>query len=152
MNVLFVCLGNICRSPTAEGIFRAQMAQAGIDAMTDSAGTAAYHVGNPPDPRSQAIAREYGYPIDDLRARQVQPQDFEQFDWIFAMDQQNLEDLKTIQPRGSRAQVRRLLDLGERDLGDVPDPYYGGEQGFHDVVELINTAAVHWIEQWQSNR
>ena len=150
MKVLMVCLGNICRSPTAEGVFRQRLAQAGIEAQTDSAGTAAYHIGNPPDPRSQAVAKDYGYPIGDLRARQVSAEDFEAFDWIFAMDQQNYQDLLAIQPANSRATLQRLLDLPGQDLGQVPDPYYGGDEGFHEVVSLIETAADAWIEQWQS--
>lgn len=150
MRVLFVCLGNICRSPTAEGVFRDAIAQKGLSIETDSAGTAAYHIGKGPDPRSQRVAEEYGYSIADLRARQATAEDFHAFDWIFAMDHQNWLDLEAIRPADSKARLVRLLDLPDGDLGDVPDPYYGGEEGFHQVVKLIRTAADYYLELWSS--
>jgi protein-tyrosine phosphatase len=128
--ILFVCLGNICRSPLAEGILRA-MARDRPEIEVDSAGTAAWHVGKAPDPRSVAIAARHGIDISSLRARQVSRDDFSRFDLILAMDDANLEDLRAIAPVGARAQLRRFLER------DVPDPYYGGESGFADVHAML---------------
>lgn len=128
--ILFVCLGNICRSPLAEGILRAQAGDR-PNMEVDSAGTAAWHVGKAPDPRSIAIAARHGIDISSLRARQVCTEDFSRFDLILAMDAANLEDLRAMAPVGTRAQLRRFLDR------DVPDPYYGGEDGFADVHAML---------------
>lgn len=132
-HVLFVCLGNICRSPTAEGVFRAMLSE-GDGIETDSAGTGAYHIGNPPDPRAVAEAAERGIDLSDLRARQAVAADFHRFDLILAMDRSNLADLKAIRPEGARAELR--LMLGDRD---VPDPYYEG--GFGGVFDMLETAS-----------
>lgn len=131
--VLFVCLGNICRSPTAEGTFRALLSGGdGIEA--DSAGTAAYHIGNPPDPRACSEAALRGIDLSDLRARQVEPSDFARFDLILAMDQNNLTTLRRMAPEGCHAEIRLMLDNT-----DVPDPYYEG--GFGTVFDMLDAAS-----------
>ena len=152
MKVLFVCLGNICRSPTAEGVARVLAGQAGLDIETDSAGTAAYHVGNPPDSRSANVAAKRGYPIDDLRARQASPSDFWEFDWIVAMDDENFRNLQAIQPAGSSARLVMMLQDPNSSPGtadSVPDPYYGGPEGFDHVVDLLERHMQRWIAHWQ---
>lgn len=138
-SVLFVCLGNICRSPAAEGVARKVLADLQLSLHIDSAGTGAWHVGNPPHPTMCKVAKESGFPIEDLRARQVEAQDFERFDWIIAMDRQNLSDLKVLKARhGGQAQLSLLLEsLPQHGILDVPDPYYGGEEGFHQSFSLI---------------
>jgi protein-tyrosine phosphatase len=136
--ILFVCMGNICRSPLAEGIARARSTALGLELAFDSAGTHAYHVGEPPDPRARALARRRGTPIDDLRARQVDPADFGRFDLILAADRGNLAALRRLQPRDARAELR--LILGEADGAapiDLPDPYYGDARDFEQVYDLI---------------
>ena len=142
--VLFVCTGNICRSPTAEGVFRRLVSQAGLaDRIgSDSAGTHGYHVGEPPDQRSCAAARRRGYPIDDLRARQVTVGDFEHFDLLLAMDRSHLRHLTDLAPASWRGQVRLFLDYApETRTADVPDPYYGGADGFQRVLDLIEAGS-----------
>ncbi len=139
--VLMVCLGNICRSPTAEAALREAAEEAGLDVEVDSAGTAAYHVGNPPDPRSRAAAAEAGWDVDGA-ARQVEPTDFERFDLVVAMDADNLRNLRRVAPPGGEAKLRLFRDFaGDGDGLDVPDPYYGGPDGFQEVVALCREAA-----------
>nr|WP_106205258.1 low molecular weight protein-tyrosine-phosphatase [Aliiruegeria haliotis] len=133
--ILFVCLGNICRSPTADGVFRAMARQRGVQVQVDSAGTGAWHVGNPPDRRMQASARAAGYDLSDLRARQFQPADFDRFDLLLAMDAQNLRDMERQRPVGNETPARLFLDYGTGAMSDVPDPYY--EDNFDDVLALI---------------
>lgn len=143
-HVLFVCLGNICRSPTAQAVFERLLADSALaGAVTvDSAGTAAYHLGKAPDSRATAAARQRGYRLDDLRARQVSLDDFHQFDWILAMDAQNLADLDAIRPADSRGRVGLFLDLIDQPtVREVPDPYYGGSDGFEQVLDLCETAS-----------
>ncbi|WP_108127696.1 low molecular weight protein-tyrosine-phosphatase [Saccharospirillum mangrovi] len=143
-SVLFVCLGNICRSPTAQGVFEKIVADAGLSEsiQVDSAGTAAYHLGKAPDARSTAAAKARGYHLERFRARQISPDDFHQFDWILAMDAQNLADLQTIQPTHSKAQLGLFLDVIEPSTQrDVPDPYYGGPAGFEQVLDLCEAAS-----------
>lgn len=140
-SVLFVCLGNICRSPTAEGVFRVLAQRAGLAVSVDSAGTASWHTGNPPDPRSQTAAATAGYPIDDLRARQVTAEDFHRFDYVIAMDTANFEHLEGLRPPQSHAALHRFLEFSDSTRVDVPDPYYGEEDGFPRVVELIEQAS-----------
>jgi protein-tyrosine phosphatase len=142
--VLFVCLGNICRSPTAEGVLRHLAAKEapGLALDIDSAGTADYHIGAPPDPRSQHAALKRGIDISGLRARQVAADDFARFDLILAMDAENLRELRALQPRNSRAAVKLFLDYA-RDLGlrDVPDPYYRDAAAFEEVLDLTTAAS-----------
>lgn len=143
VSVLFVCLGNICRSPSAEGVLRARLAQAGLDGIRiDSAGTSPWHVGNPPDTRAQAAASRRGIDISMLRARQVSPADFALFDHIFAMDDDNLAVLLRLAPPAYRSRVRRLLDLmPEQPLRQVPDPYHGDARDFEHMLDLLERAA-----------
>ena len=142
--VLFVCLGNICRSPTAEGVLRHLAAKEapGLALDIDSAGTADYHIGAPPDPRSQRAALKRGIDISGLQARQVAADDFACFDLILAMDRDNLRELQAMLPEHSRARVRLFLEYAP-ELGrlDVPDPYYGGPNGFEEVLDLVESAA-----------
>lgn len=132
--ILFVCLGNICRSPLAEGILRHRIEAAGLSAAVsvDSAGTASWHTGKSPDPRSIAIAARNGIDLTSQRARQVAPADFTCFDMILAMDADNLTELRARAPAGSRTQLRRFLGR------DVPDPYYGGPDGFDHVFRMLD--------------
>lgn len=144
VNVLFICLGNICRSPAAEGVFRALVAREGLDGRVtcDSAGTGSWHIGEPPDRRMRAAAKRRGVDLDSLRGRQVTAADFETFDYVLAMDADNLANLRALCPPGREARLARLLDfapqLGQRD---VPDPYYGGEAGFERVLDLVEAAS-----------
>ena len=138
--VLFVCLGNICRSPLAEGAFRDEAARAGLDTEADSAGTGSWHVGEAPDRRAIAAARRNGVDISHLRARQVRPADFERFDHVVALDGDNLAHLEAIRPAGSRATLSLLLDhVAGREGQPVADPYYGDDSHFdvtwRDVTE-----------------
>ncbi|TKW68253.1 MAG: low molecular weight phosphotyrosine protein phosphatase [Paracoccus denitrificans] len=130
-SVLFVCLGNICRSPMAEGAMRDAAARAGLTVATDSAGTGSWHVGQPPDSRAQAEAARNGCDISDLRARQVQPQDFHRFDHIIAMDAENFDDLTRIDPGDGKAVLSLMLDhVRGREGQSVADPYFGAKDGF----------------------
>ena len=142
--VLFVCLGNICRSPTAEGVLRHLAAKEapGLALDIDSAGTADYHIGAPPDPRSQRAALKRGIDISGLQARQVAADDFARFDLILAMDAENLRELRALQPRNSRAAVQLFLEYAP-DLGlrDVPDPYYRDAAAFEEVLDLTTAAS-----------
>jgi protein-tyrosine phosphatase len=142
MKILFVCMGNICRSPTAEGVLRAQAAAAGIDLEVDSAGTHGYHVGEPPDERSQAHARRRGIDLSRQRARQLEAADFARFDWVLVMDEDNLERAAAICPPEQRERLQLFLPfaLGEGAPRAVPDPYYGGAEGFERVLDLCEAA------------
>jgi protein-tyrosine phosphatase len=143
-SVLFVCLGNICRSPTAEGVLRhlAELEAPGLELDIDSAGTADYHIGAPPDPRSQRAALERGIDISGLRARQVALEDFQRFDLILAMDRENLRELEALQPRGSRASLKLFLEYAPQlNLRDVPDPYYRDAAAFEEVLDLATVAS-----------
>ena len=143
MRILFVCLGNICRSPTAEGVMRRLLEQEGLDWEVDSAGTGAWHVGNPPDARATAAAARRGIALDGA-ARQVRPADFERYDLILAADRSNLRDLLAIAPRQHRDKVRLLL--GDRD---VPDPYYGADGGFDEVLDLCEDACRRLLAEFR---
>ncbi|MGQ0383338.1 MAG: low molecular weight protein-tyrosine-phosphatase [Gammaproteobacteria bacterium] len=142
--VLFVCLGNICRSPTAEAVFRRLLEQegGGLEVEVDSAGTRAYHTGEPPDPRAVEAAARRGIDMTGLRARPVEPDDFERFDLVLAMDEQNYRRLNRVAPTRHRHRLRLFLEyapaLGRRD---VPDPYYGGATGFEEVLDLVEEAS-----------
>jgi len=146
MRILFVCMGNICRSPTAEGVMRSLLREEGLeDAVElDSAGTGGWHAGEPPDARATEAARRRGVVLEGA-ARQVTAADFEDFDLLVAMDRENLRDLLAIAPSEEAAEKVRLLrefDPASADAGDldVPDPYYGGERGFERVLELVTAA------------
>jgi protein-tyrosine phosphatase len=142
-SVLMVCMGNICRSPTAEGVLRHLVREAGLeDAMhIDSAGTIDYHVGSPPDERSARYARQRGYDLSSLRARQVHARDFERFDLILAMDWENLHELQSLCPPEHEHKLRRLMEFAPAGLGDVvADPYYGGREGFEQVLDHVEAA------------
>ncbi len=144
MRILFVCLGNICRSPTAEVVFRTLAAREApeLTLEVDSAGTAGYHVGEPPDPRTREAAFRRGYDLSELRARVVEPQDFDRFDLILAMDRDNFDVLRRRAPRHAHERVRLFLEFAP-DAGstNVPDPYYGGPNGFEEVLDLVEEAA-----------
>ena len=144
MRILFVCLGNICRSPTAEAVLRALAAREAPELAleVDSAGTAAYHVGEPPDPRTRQAGARRGYDLNALRARIVEPEDFERFDLILAMDRENLRVLKRRAPSSAQSRLHLFLEFSpEAGPEDVPDPYYGGPNGFEQVLDLVEAAA-----------
>ena len=143
-SVLFVCLGNICRSPTAQGVFQhlAEGQGLGDRVEVDSAGTAAFHIGSKPDHRSIKAAANRGYDLSRLKARQVLEQDFYHYDYILAMDNDNLSNLRKIQPADGKARVQLMLDHAEHTgFSEVPDPYYGGARGFDLVLDLIEEGA-----------
>ncbi len=143
-------MGNICRSPTAEGVFRRLVEERapGLDLEIDSAGTHDYHVGEPPDSRSVAAASRRGVDLGRLRARQVDDADFERFDLIVAMDRLNRETLLQRSPAGRRERIRLFMEFAERsDVEDVPDPYYGGPLGFEQVLDLAEEAAAGLLEE-----
>ena len=146
--VLFVCMGNICRSPTAEGVFRHHVSGAGLDErfVIDSAGTHAYHVGNPPDRRAAVAAERRGISLVDLRARRVSDEDFERFDYIIAMDEDNVVHLKEQAPPEYHSKVRLFLEYSTGQEQEVPDPYYGGASGFERVLDLVEEASRGLLE------
>lgn len=140
--VLFVCLGNICRSPMAEGAMRAEAESRGLELFLDSAGTGEWNLGEPPDRRAISTAAKHGVDISHLRARLVQRGDFHRFDYIFALDRENLRDLEYIQPAGSRAQLSLLRDLLPGQKGKpVPDPFYGTIRDFEAAWDIVADAA-----------
>ena len=143
-SVLMVCMGNICRSPSAEGVLRARLAAAGLSHVrVDSAGTHDYHVGQPPDRRSQRHAARRGYDLSALRARQVERSDFERFDYVLAMDRQNQHSLSALAASAMRRKIHLLRRFDPRQDGselDVPDPYYGGPSGFEQVFDICEAA------------
>ena len=144
IKILFVCMGNICRSPTAHGVFRHLVREAGLahQIEIDSAGTHAYHLGEPPDRRSRETARERGVDIGDLRARRAQSQDFLDFDYILAMDEDNYRNLAALCPPGIEEKLRLYMDFApELEVREVPDPYYGGARGFDLVFDLLESAS-----------
>jgi len=154
VKILFVCLGNICRSPTAEGVIRTLLAREApeLAVHVDPAGTGDCHVGEPPDRRSRRVAQARGFDLEDLRARQVGARDFEEFDLILAMDRSNLATLEALRPAGARARVALFLEhagMGEGGCGEVPDPYEGGTREFEHVLELIVGGARALIERWR---
>ena len=143
MRILFVCLGNICRSPTAEAVLRELAAREApeLTLEVDSAGTAEYHVGQPPDPRTCAAAARRGYDLSALRARTVESTDFERFDLILAMDRDNLKALRRRAPSHAHERLRLFLEFSpDGSPADVPDPYYGGPNGFEEVLDLVEAA------------
>ncbi|MDT4839733.1 Low molecular weight protein-tyrosine-phosphatase YfkJ [compost metagenome] len=142
MRVLFVCLGNICRSPTAEGVLLHKLREAGLAAtvQVDSAGTGDWHVGKAPDARTRVAAQRRGYDLSQLRARQVAVEDFGRFDLILAMDTSNLANLHGLRPADAVAELDLFLRRYQLALDEVPDPYYGGEEGFEAVLDLVEQA------------
>ncbi|MDO8312750.1 MAG: low molecular weight protein-tyrosine-phosphatase [Sideroxyarcus sp.] len=144
VKVLFVCMGNICRSPTAEAVFRHYVEKAGLDdhIQIDSAGTHDYHIGDTPDARAQHAAKQRGYNMSDLRGRQVEAGDFLRFDYVLAMDEANLAILEGLRPREAQSHLGLFLEFAEHhDEREVPDPYYGGVHGFERVLDLVEDAA-----------
>jgi protein-tyrosine phosphatase len=140
--ILFVCLGNICRSPLAEAAFRSEAARIGLDVTVDSAGTSDWHVGEPPDARAIAVARAHGVEIAGYRGRQVTPDDFERFDHVVALDLANLAKLRALRPAGSRAALSLLLDhVPGREGEPVADPYYGADDGFDTTWADVTAGA-----------
>lgn len=141
MHVLMVCLGNICRSPLAEGILKHKLKQRNIQAFVDSAGTGGYHIGALPDERSIEIAKKYGIDITDQRARKVRSVDFEEFDLIFAMDTYNYQDLRKQAKEEEFNKIKMILNESQPNKNmSVPDPYYGGNDGFENVYQMLDLA------------
>ena len=153
-SVLFVCMGNICRSPTAEGVFRHFVANAGLEAAIeiDSAGTHAYHVNEPPDRRARAAAERRGYSLDQIRARRVELADFERFDYVIAMDRDNLALLTGQSEVVHHDKIRLFLEFAAAAEDEVPDPYYGGAAGFERVLDLVEDASRGLLETLQSQQ
>lgn len=144
VRILFVCMGNICRSPTAHGVFRRLVIDEGLSHRIeiDSAGTHAYHIGEPPDRRARETARTRGIDIGDLRARLAEPDDFSRFHYVLAMDRDNYENLSQICPKGLEERLRLFMEFApELGIREVPDPYYGGQRGFEQVFDMVESAA-----------
>lgn len=150
VKILFVCMGNICRSPTAHGVFRSLVAREGLAQQVhiDSAGTHAYHVGNSPDRRAQETAARRGIDLSDLQARHVEPEDFDAFDYVVAMDQDNYMSLSEICPDEHVNKIHMFMDFApQMRTREVPDPYYGGGAGFERVFDLVEAAAEGLLEE-----
>ncbi|MBD1389685.1 low molecular weight phosphotyrosine protein phosphatase [Neiella sp. HB171785] len=147
-SVLMVCMGNICRSPTAEAVFRQHAAKRQLQVHIDSAGTIGYHVGKKPDPRSMEAGKARGYDFDAIRSRRVVVEDFAHFDLLLAMDQANYDDLMALCPSEDvRHKVKLMLDFStQQKFSEVPDPYYGGQRGFELVLDLIEDASQGLVE------
>jgi protein-tyrosine phosphatase len=152
VKVLFVCMGNICRSPTAEGVFRHKVSEAGLEDQIhiDSAGTIAHHIGHPPDPRAQKAALKRGVDLGSQRARRVSGEDFEEFDLVIAMDSDNHYELEMICPPGYEDRLHMFLKFAQNTREtEVPDPYYGGSGGFETVLDMIEDAAEGLLQHLQ---
>jgi protein-tyrosine phosphatase len=156
LRVLMVCTGNICRSPTAEGVLRAKLAQAGLGAQVyvGSAGTQGYHTAEPPDPRAVRAAAQRGYDIARLRARPLRPEDFSRFDVLFAMDRGHLEWLHKRKPAAANPSLGLFMALATRHPGvsEIPDPYYGGPAGFEHVLDLVEDACDGALQRLQAGQ
>ncbi|MCT4562356.1 MAG: low molecular weight phosphotyrosine protein phosphatase [Crocinitomicaceae bacterium] len=152
MKILMVCLGNICRSPLADGLLRKKVEEKGLNVTVDSAGTSSYHIGSEPDTRTQENALKHGVDLSFLRARQFSKSDFQDFDRIYAMDNSNVFNiLQMAQSDADKEKVKLLLDLiPEQHNKEVPDPYYGGEQGFEKVFQLVDKATDILIEELEN--
>ncbi|MBH1992834.1 MAG: low molecular weight phosphotyrosine protein phosphatase [Sphingomonadaceae bacterium] len=151
--VLFVCLGNICRSPLAEAALRAEAEKAGLDIAVDSAGTSDWHIGNPPDVRAQAVALRHGIDISGYQGRQVQAEDFRRFTHIFALDSDNLVNLRRIRPSDGIADLRLLMDMVPgREGSGVTDPYFGDDAGFDITWDDVTRAASAIVKRLSSTR
>jgi len=148
VRVLFVCLGNICRSPSAEAVFRALVDKHGLseNIRTDSAGTGAWHVGNQPDERAQKVGKTREIFMSDLKARQVTIKDFDEFDYILAMDNSNLANLTKMMPPNYKGQLKLMLDYSDKNTGEVPDPYYGDLSDYEHVFNLLEPAAAGLLD------
>lgn len=158
IKILFVCLGNICRSPTAEGVFRHKLNQAGHrdgylgNIFIDSAGTGAWHVGFPPDPRSQEMALKNGVNLEDMRARKITRQDFSDYDYILAMDQENVRNMQAVCPPDHHHKISLLMSYADNCPGitEVPDPYSGDLEGFERVYDIIDRASAGLLKYIQA--
>ncbi|MEM8499050.1 MAG: low molecular weight protein-tyrosine-phosphatase [Pseudomonadota bacterium] len=153
--VLFVCMGNICRSPTAHGVLNHMASEMNLSnpshIIVDSAGTGAWHIGAPPDKRAMKAAKARGYDLKQLRARQLVTQDFDRFDYVLGMDRDNLEVIESLKPAAYKGQTGLLLDYADEvDYVEVPDPYYGGEKGFELVLDLVERACMGLLEHINS--
>ncbi len=152
MKILMVCLGNICRSPLADALLRDKVGKKKLDVFIDSAGTAAYHIGKQADTRTRANAAKHGLGMDFLRARQFQSSDFQEFDRIYVMDRSNYRDVSELAKNPTdMKKVQLILELIDEVVLEVPDPYYGGEQGFENVYKLLDKATDKIIEKIQKN-
>lgn len=155
LRLLIVCLGNICRSPMAEGALRARLREAGLEnrVMVDSAGTGGWHVGDPPDPRSIAAAAAHGVGIGDLRGRRLHAGDFRDFDWLLCADRSVLHDVRAAMPAGARAQAALLLEwAGMGQEAEIPDPYTGSEDDFRHVWRKVDAAAAAIVQRLSPRR
>ncbi|GAA4353424.1 low molecular weight protein-tyrosine-phosphatase [Kangiella taiwanensis] len=152
-SVLFVCLGNICRSPTAEGVFQHKVEQAGLSDQirVDSAGTSAFHVGEAPDKRSQQEAKKFGYDLSYIRSRKAEAKDFVDFDLVIAMDLENYHNLSLLKTTGYDDKLKLFIRdyAPELDIEEVPDPYYGGAEGFTKVLKMIEIASDNLLKEIQ---
>lgn len=154
-SVLFVCLGNICRSPTAHGVFRALVEREGLSHVirVDSAGTSGWHIGEPPDRRATAEAGKRGYDLSDLRGRQFQASDYLEFDYILAMDEDNLANMAALKPASYQGVLDLFLSFGSQNaIQEVPDPYYGGNQGFTHVLDLVEDGCAGLLDHIRKHR
>jgi protein-tyrosine phosphatase len=153
-SVMFVCMGNICRSPTAHAVMQYQIDEQGLSNqfIIESSGTHAYHVGEPADRRAQQTAAKHGVDMSDLRAQKISVNDYDNFDWILVMDHENLELVEYYAPSGSTAQCRLLMDFAEgyEDQKIVPDPYYGGSEGFENVYSMVDQACAGFLRSLES--
>ena len=153
IDLLVVCTGNICRSPTAEGVLRHKAVARGLAGRVHvlSAGTHAYHVGEAPDPRTVRHARSRGYDLSAQRAMQLAERHYREFDYILAMDRGHLGALRTLAPKDGKARLGMFLEASSRWRGeDVPDPYYGGAEGFEQVLDMVEEAAERWLERFEA--
>lgn len=144
VSVLFVCMGNICRSPTAEAVFRHLVEKEGLEDVIhiDSAGTHDYHIGESPDTRTQRAAKQRGYDMSGLRGRQAEEADFSRFDYVLAMDEANLSNLRSLRPHDAQSHLGLFLEFAEKHTAhEVPDPYFGGADGFEHVLDLVEDAS-----------
>jgi len=154
VKVLFVCLGNICRSPTAEGVFKAMLEREGLSGhvTVDSAGVGSWHIGSPPDRRAQAAARQRGIDLSGQRARQAKADDFLRFDYVIAMDSETHRELSSLCPPGEKGRLHMFMAFAPHlGLADVPDPYYGGDGGFDAVLDMIEAASAGLLADIRAN-